>query len=262
MFRELLKMLAISVLVALCVLCLACAEKMEQFSFKAPFEETDVAGNRLIGNSWKAAGTTVVNKNFIRLTPDRQSKKGSVWSKKSLGVASFSTILQFRISGQGKTFFGDGIALWITQNSYHVDGIIHGSAEKFIGIGVIFDTFKNTENLAAHRDITVLINNGEQTYEMMTKDVLGCSAKVRYHADRADFSVTDSSRAKVVVQGRRLVTKSLAIIFPTSDISLFPCFNLACKCLWTQQTLVSGSLVSRWMICSFPTTGPTAHTSA
>lgn len=192
-----------SLVVALLMACISTAEKLDSFSFKAPFEETDVSGNRLVGSSWKTSGTTVVNKNFIRLTPDRQSKKGSVWSKRALGVSSFSTILQFRISGQGKNFFGDGIALWITQNSYHMDGIIHGSAEKFVGVGIIFDTFKNTENLAAHRDVTVLINDGEQTYEMMTKDVMGCSAKVRYHADRADFSVTDSSRAKVVVQGKR-----------------------------------------------------------
>lgn len=195
-------MFGLSFVVVLCVLCLVASERLEQFSFKAPFDETDVSGARVVGGNWKTAGTTVVNKNFIRLTPDRQSKKGSIWSKKPLGVASFSTVLQFRISGQGKNFFGDGIALWITQNSYHVDGIIHGAAEKFIGVGVIFDTFKNTENLAAHRDVTVLINNGEKTYDVMTKDVLGCAAKVRYHADRADFSVTDSSRAKVVVQGR------------------------------------------------------------
>jgi len=197
-------MLGLSIVVVLAILCVVCSEKMEQFTFKGPFEETDVMGQRVIGSNWKTAGTTVVNKNFIRLTPDRQSKKGSVWSKKSLGVPSFSTVLQFRISGQGKTFFGDGIALWITQNSYHVDGIIHGTAENFIGVGVIFDTFKNTENLSAHRDITVLVNNGDKTYEMMTKDVMGCAAKVRYHADRADFSVMDSSRAKVVVQGKSL----------------------------------------------------------
>ena len=196
-------MLVHTIIAAICMLCLSTAEKLEQLSFKAPFEDTDVAGQRLVGNGWKTSGTTVVNKNFIRLTPDRQSKKGSVWSKRSLGVDAFSTILQFRISGQGKNFFGDGIALWFTQTSYHADGIIHGFAEKFVGVGVIFDTFKNTENLAAHRDVTVLINNGDKTYELMTKDVLGCSAKVRYHAGRDDFSVTDSSRAKIVVQGKR-----------------------------------------------------------
>ena len=226
-------MLVHTIIAALCMLCLSTAEKIDHLSFKAPFEETDVSGQRLVGSGWKTSGTTVVNKNFVRLTPDRQSKKGSVWSKRPLGVASFSTVLQFRISGQGKTFFGDGIALWITQSSYHADGIIHGSAEKFVGVGVIFDTFKNTENIAAHRDVTILVNDGSKTYEMMTKDVLGCAAKVRYHAGRDDFSVTDSSRAKIVVEGNRYkhITQYFAgpcfifqkLISPHSYISYLTC---------------------------------------
>jgi len=194
----------IVVILALSGLLLGNAEKLDQFTFQPPFAESDISGTRLVGDNWKTSGTTVVNKNFIRLTPDRQSKKGSIWSRKPLGVPSFSAILQFRISGQGKNFFGDGIAFWITQHGYNIDGILHGSTESFVGIGIVFDTFKNTENLAAHRDVTILINDGRRTYEAMTEDVLGCSARVRYHAERADFSVTDSSRAKVVLEHKKL----------------------------------------------------------
>lgn len=114
-----------------------------------------------------------------------------------------SAILKFRISGQGKTFFGDGIGMWIMQNSFWKEGDLHGVNEKFVGVGVIFDTFKNTENLAAHRDVTVIVNDGEKTWEMMTADVQGCQAQVRYHNDRADFSVTDASRAKIVIENRK-----------------------------------------------------------
>lgn len=87
---------------------------------------------------------------------------------------------------------------------YYTEGPLHGFNEKFYGIGIIFDTFKNTENLAKHRDVTILVNDGEQTYELMTDDVQGCSASLRYHADRADFSVSDTSRVKVKVQGNNL----------------------------------------------------------
>eukprot|EP00604_Paraphysomonas_vestita_P003199 CAMPEP_0174821850 /NCGR_PEP_ID=MMETSP1107-20130205/10468_1 /TAXON_ID=36770 /ORGANISM="Paraphysomonas vestita, Strain GFlagA" /LENGTH=232 /DNA_ID=CAMNT_0016039345 /DNA_START=478 /DNA_END=1173 /DNA_ORIENTATION=- len=38
----------------------------------------------------------------------------------------------------------------------------------------------------------------------MTEDVVGCNANFRYHADRADFSVTDSARAKIVVNNNKL----------------------------------------------------------
>ncbi|KAJ1411900.1 legume-like lectin [Ochromonadaceae sp. CCMP2298] len=128
-----------------------CSEKMESFSFAAPFESTDLAGVRVVGDSWKTSGTTEVLKNFIRLTPDRQSKKGALWTRKPLGVPAFSAQLQFRISGQGRTFFGDGVALWITQHAYNVEGIVHGFTERFVGVGVIFDTFRNTEKPNAHR---------------------------------------------------------------------------------------------------------------
>lgn len=56
-----------------------------------------------------------------------------------------SAIFKFRISGQGnliftiinntynvdnltsgKQFYGDGIALWITQDSYYTEGDLHG----------------------------------------------------------------------------------------------------------------------------------------
>jgi len=122
----------------------------------------------------------------------------SVWSRKSIGVPSFSSILKFRISGQGKTFFGDGLALWIVKQSYYTEGDVHGYNEKFVGIGIIFDTFRNTESYDKHRDVTVLINDGEKTLEMMTKDVIGCNINVRYHAERADFTVNDLSRARII----------------------------------------------------------------
>jgi mannose-binding lectin 2 len=180
------------------------ANFLEFHSFEPPYSEVDVSGVRLASPNWRASGTTIVNNNFIRLTPDRQSKKGALWSRKSIGVPNLSSVLKFRISGQGKNFFGDGLALWIVQDGYYVEGEVHGFKEKFVGIGIIFDTFRNTERLSAHRDVTVLINDGTKTYEMMTENVIGCDTNVRYHADRADFSVTDASRAKVVLNDTSL----------------------------------------------------------
>lgn len=191
------------VLLSALVVSLAGGTKLDAQSFAPPFNEVDSSGNRMVRN-WKTSGATMVSTNFVRLTPDRQSKKGAVWSRKPLGVDSFSSVLKFRISGQAKTFFGDGIALWITHNSYYSEGDLHGSEEKFLGIGVIFDTFKNTESLAAHRDVTILVNDGEKTWEMMTEDVQGCNMNVRYHNERADFSALDASRAQIIATEKTL----------------------------------------------------------
>lgn len=175
------------------------AAHIDTLSFEPPYNDVDSAGGRIVNKNWKSGGATSVSQNFIRLTPDRQSRRGSLWSRRALGVDSFSSVLKFRISGQAKTFFGDGIALWLTHNSYYMEGDLHGCAEKFLGVGIIFDTFKNTESLSAHRDVTILINDGEKTYDMMTEDVQGCNMNVRYHNERADFTALDASRVQIMV---------------------------------------------------------------
>jgi len=126
--------LLLQALVAFLLVALGEAAHLETLSFEPPFNEVDSGGVRMVKN-WKSAGSTMVSQNFVRLTPDRQSKKGSLWSRRPLGVDSFSAILKFRISGQAKTFFGDGVALWITNHSYYTEGDLHGCAEKFLGIG-------------------------------------------------------------------------------------------------------------------------------
>jgi mannose-binding lectin 2 len=126
----------------LCVFSSTTARKLEHVSFEPPFEEVDNAGQRMVGKQWRSAGHAVVNNNFARLTPDRQSKKGALWSRKALGVPEFSGVLKFRISGQGKSFFGDGLALWIVQQSFYDAGDLHGFKENFQGVGIIFDTFR------------------------------------------------------------------------------------------------------------------------
>ena len=173
------------------------SEVLEGHSFSPPFTEVDSSGGRMVNKFWRHSGHAVVNQNFIRLTPDRQSKKGALWSRKNLGVDSFTSTLKFRISGQGRNFFGDGIGLWVTNSAYYTEGDLHGNQEHFYGVGIIFDTFKNTENLAQHRDVTILVNNGEKSTEDMLHTVTGCNVNVRYHNERADFSAKDASRAQV-----------------------------------------------------------------
>lgn len=175
----------------------ASAGALESHSFEPPFAEVDSSGDLMVNKHWRDSGHALVSKNFVRLTPDRQSKKGALWSRKNLGVDKFTSTLKFRISGQGRSFFGDGIGLWVTNSAYYTEGDLHGSQEHFYGVGIIFDTFKNTESLAQHRDVTILINDGHKSVEHMIEDVKGCTANVRYHNERADFTAKDASRAQV-----------------------------------------------------------------
>ena len=47
----------------------------------------------------------------------------------------------FKIHGQG-TLYGDGMALWVTKGRA-TPGPVFGSTDRFEGLGLFFDTYKN-----------------------------------------------------------------------------------------------------------------------
>ena len=172
------------------------ADDQPLLSFKQPFDQLDTTGKRTVPN-WNVGGDAVINEGFVRLTTDRQSKSGFMWCGTPLSGPEFSMTMQFRISGQGARFFGDGIGMWLTASPSYVNGMMHGVDEKFVGVGVVIDTFKNTESAAHHKDISVFVNDGSRNKEVLTTSASGCDAALRYHEKRADFSVTNSSRVKL-----------------------------------------------------------------
>lgn len=109
------------------------AEQLGEVSFEKPFEMINPEGVRVPGINWDMGGATVVNRHFIRLTPDRQSKRGYLWSRKKIESREFSIVLTFRISGQAQSWFGDGLALWVTNSAHHIDGDNHGFTGNFNG---------------------------------------------------------------------------------------------------------------------------------
>lgn len=124
-------------LVAL-LLAVANAKLLERVSFEKPFDEIDAEGARLVGANYETGGAAAVNRHFVRLTPDRQSKRGYIWGREQLGAREFSLVFTFRISGQAKSWFGDGLALWITSSQKYVQGDNHGFIGKFKGMSTCF----------------------------------------------------------------------------------------------------------------------------
>eukprot|EP00634_Sargassococcus_sp_CCMP2135_P012626 CAMPEP_0198661142 /NCGR_PEP_ID=MMETSP1467-20131203/40167_1 /TAXON_ID=1462469 /ORGANISM="unid. sp., Strain CCMP2135" /LENGTH=430 /DNA_ID=CAMNT_0044397569 /DNA_START=148 /DNA_END=1440 /DNA_ORIENTATION=- len=176
------------------------AKELEALSFSSPFSTLNSQGDRQVSKNWRPSGSTSVQNYFVRLTPDRQSKKGALWATKALGTSEVSVAMKFRISGQGKKYFGDGMALWLTDARNYRAGEFHGATEKFKGIAVILDTFKNVELLSYHKDVTVVFNEGQLDQETMLTQSVGCNGDVRYHEDRGDFSVNSASRVKFVIE--------------------------------------------------------------
>jgi hypothetical protein len=66
------------------------------------------------------------------------------------------------------------------------------------GLGVIFDTFKNTENAALHKDVAVVVNRDNSPNTIPgSGNVGGCDADFRYWEKRDDFSVANKSTAVI-----------------------------------------------------------------
>lgn len=108
--------------------------------------------------------------------------------------------LRFRVSGQGKRLFGDGFALWVTQDAYHKDGPLHGYSDTFTGFGVIFDTFVNTEPGHVHKDVSLVTNDGQQSRAaphggVNDPQAPGCDADFRFHEGRDDFNAAKARSA-------------------------------------------------------------------
>jgi mannose-binding lectin 2 len=178
----------------------------DSFQFGPTYDEYDEeSGERLASKNFHLHGDARAHASFVRLTPDRQGKSGAVWSKGPTESSSLSAVMEFRISGQGKRLFGDGIAVWLVEQSYFSSGSFHGFNEYFKGLGVVVDTYRNAGD-KAHRDISLVVNDGERDYTQVVTDkddVVGCNAKVRYHAKASDFNAPfNTSRLMVNVVGR------------------------------------------------------------
>lgn len=84
-------------------------EVSEGNSFHPPFDKYGwsgiynfiwlYVGNRRIAG-WTCGGDASILEYFIRLTPDRQSKKGYCWNDNAINSNKWVTTMKFRISGQ------------------------------------------------------------------------------------------------------------------------------------------------------------------
>ena len=66
-------------------------------TFTAPFTDVSSSGDRII-KGWQAGGNAMINENFVRLTPDRQSKLGWMWAQDPIDSTEVSAELKSGLS--------------------------------------------------------------------------------------------------------------------------------------------------------------------
>eukprot|EP00002_Diphylleia_rotans_P026768 TRINITY_DN5354_c0_g1_i13.p1 TRINITY_DN5354_c0_g1~~TRINITY_DN5354_c0_g1_i13.p1 ORF type:complete len:517 (+),score=100.00 TRINITY_DN5354_c0_g1_i13:51-1601(+) len=147
-----------------------------KFSFKAPFYMARSASIPF----WDFGGSALVTEDYIRLTPDIQSRSGWLWNKRPSYMDEWETILRFHIHGNVRVG-ADGIAFWYTKEARKF-GNTFGNEDNFVGLGLFFDTYDN-DGRGDHPAIMALVNDGTQTYHIhsdgATQSVGRCLATLR-----------------------------------------------------------------------------------
>ncbi|XP_023246014.1 vesicular integral-membrane protein VIP36 isoform X2 [Copidosoma floridanum] len=133
---------------------------------------------------WNFQGNTLVTNNFVRLTADAQSQRGTIWNTVPCHVRNWELQVSFKVYGKGKDLFGDGLAIWYAKDP-NQPGPVFGSKDYFNGLVVILDTYSNHngEHNHQHPYISAMVNNGTLHYDHdrdgTHTQLAGCEAKFR-----------------------------------------------------------------------------------
>lgn len=134
----------------------------------------DYGGNALIKSD-----------SYIRLTGDRASESGWLFSKLPALPESFQVEFDFRIHGSG-SMYGDGMAFWVTTHKGGT-GPVFGSRDNFEGLGIFFDTYKNNRPGKTFPLVMAMLGDGKTSYDDrndgLANEIASCTARGLYNAE-------------------------------------------------------------------------------
>jgi mannose-binding lectin 2 len=120
---------------------------MKKHSLYAPYVESN-----LQNKYWDFGGDAIVDTNrHIRLTQDKPHQAGYLWSRTPIANDNYEVEFEFRIDGKAGVTFGDGLAVWLTDDRAE-PGPVFGNKDKFRGLGVFFDTYANARHVSTRKD--------------------------------------------------------------------------------------------------------------
>ncbi|OBT68159.1 hypothetical protein VE03_02328 [Pseudogymnoascus sp. 23342-1-I1] len=144
-------------------------------SLTAPYLDTDMQSRW-----WDFGGDTIIRTDkYVRLTSDRPSREGWIWSRVPLTATNWEIEFEFQIDGAGN-LHGDGMAMWLTRQR-NTPGPVFGSTDNFEGLGIFFDTYKNNRPGTVFPYVMAMIGDGTTPYDKAhdgkSNEYAGCSAR-------------------------------------------------------------------------------------
>ena len=116
---------------------------------------------------------------YIRLAQDIPSQSGWMFSRIPLTATNWEIEFEFSISGKGN-LHGDGFALWVTKDR-GAPGPVFGHKDRFEGLGVFFDTYKNNRPGVVFPYVMAMMGDGRTTYDSpndgKANEIGGCSVR-------------------------------------------------------------------------------------
>ncbi|KAI9861692.1 MAG: hypothetical protein M1824_002123 [Vezdaea acicularis] len=147
----------------------------ERLHLSPPYLDTDMQSR------WfDFGGSTIVRADrYIRLTSAYQSQTGYIFSRIPLTATNWEIEVEFAIHGPG-TLNGDGLAMWITKQRA-TQGTVFGSTDRFEGLGVFIDTYKNNRPGVVFPYVMAMVGDGQTNYDKAndgkSNELAGCSAR-------------------------------------------------------------------------------------
>jgi mannose-binding lectin 2 len=119
------------------------------------------------------------------LSSDRPSQSGWLFSRVPLTATNWEIEVEYKIHGKNQ-LYGDGFAMWLTKERAK-QGDVFGSIDKFEGLGIFFDTYKNNRPGVVFPFVMAMVGDGKTPYEKDTdgkpNEFAGCSARGIRHAN-------------------------------------------------------------------------------
>lgn len=132
--------------------------------------------------SWYSDSST--SRRYIRLTSDHPSQNGWLFSRVPLTATNWEIEVEFKIHGKNQ-LYGDGFAMWITKERGKL-GPVFGHSDRFEGLGIFFDTYKNNRPGVVFPYVMAMVGDGKTSYDKdsdgKSTEFAGCSARGIRHA--------------------------------------------------------------------------------
>lgn len=101
-----------------------------------------------------------------------------------LTATNWEVEVEFQISGKNQ-LYGDGLAMWITKQRGQ-QGSVFGAADRFEGLGIFVDTYKNNRPGVVFPYVMAMYGDGHRSYNKnddgKETELAGCSARGIRHA--------------------------------------------------------------------------------